>query len=127
MKIEDKKLIDADKFYRTLSLICFPLSILLILRRLFLLQHDMISLIFGFFWPLVGIIISVLFLKRDGYTISASEIMFYFFILYCSIYFIFTTVSLLISPELSQNLFILPLNFLILGFGWLGIAYYIIY
>ena len=121
------KLTDAKVFNRTLSFICLPLSILLIIRRFLIFELDLVSILTAFFWPIIGIIIAILFLKKDGYTTSASEIMFYFFILYCSFYFIFNSISLVSGPGLEQNLGLLSLNIIIIGLGWLGIAYYVIF
>jgi hypothetical protein len=91
------------------------------------LEPDIMNILSGFFWPIVGFIAAILFLKRDGYTTSASEIMFFLFILYCSIYFIFPSISMLSDPQLATNILLIVLNFIIIGLGWIGIAYYVIY
>ncbi len=121
------KLTDAKVFYRTLSLVCFPLSIFLLIQRFLVLELDFFSLLTGFLFPIIGIIVAILFLKKDGYTTSASEIMFYLFILYCGVYFIFPSISLLTNSNLIEISFLIVLNFIILGLGWIGILYYIIF
>ena len=121
------RLTNATVFYRTLSLICFFLSMLLILKGILVLEIDIINILTGFFWPIVGMIIAILFLKKDGYTTSASEIMFFLFILYCGIYLIFPSISILFGTQFAENSLLITLNFIIIGLGWLGIAYYIIY
>ena len=121
------KLTEAKIFHRILSLICFPLSVLLVTRWILVPEFDIISILTGSFWPIIGFIVAVLFLKRDGYTTSASEIMFFLFILYCGIYFIIPSISMLLNPLYSDNFLVIILNFIIIGLGWCGIAYYVIY
>jgi hypothetical protein len=121
------RLTEAKKLYQILSLVCVPLIILLIIRRLLVIELEIISILTGIFWPAVGFIVVYRFLQKDGYTISVSEGMFIFFIVYCSVYFVIPSISLLLSPALGNDLLILILNFIITGIGWIGIACYIIF
>ncbi len=119
------KITDATKFYPSLGVICIIISALLLIRKLIKPLEVSLELVFPFFWPLVGVYIFVSFLKKDGYTISSSEICFIIFIFYCAVYFPIAILISVLNFAAAENFLLeIVLNLLITFFGWLGVLYY---
>ena len=119
------KLREARDFYRILGVICLALSILLIIRRLYIIEFNLLLLLIGLFWPIIGFIIFLKFLNRDGYPASVPEGLFYLFILYCAIYFLIDTfVILVFMGQEVATLTIIGLNVIIAIVGMVGILSY---
>ena len=116
------KLGDAEKFYRFLSIFTLLLTILLIIRRAIIVEGSPIEFLFGMGWPIIGSIITIGFINRDGYTLSVQECLFYVFILYCSIYFF---IHIFITPQISPEILAIDIGISLVGAG--GIISYIFF
>ena len=118
---------EAKDFYRLLSIFCFTLSGLMIIRRVLLVEYILIQLLTGLFWPIVGLFIGLKFLKMDGYTMTVQEGAFYVFVLYCSFYFLIDMIIIIFILALAIDLTIITLNVVITIMGWLAILSYVFF
>jgi len=117
------KMRDAIPFYRILSVFCFVLTTLLVVRRIIVIELTPLNILLAFIWPVVGLYIAIQFINHDGYTTGAPEVLFYLFILYCSIYFLIDTSVIITQGLLGSE--IITLNIVISILGWSGILAFI--
>ena len=118
---------EAKDFYRLLSIFCFVLSGLMVIRKILLVEFSLIQLLMGLFWPIVGLLIGLKFLQMDGYTMTVQEGAFYVFVLYCSFYFFIDMLINIFILALAIDLTIITLNVFITLMGWIAILSYVFF
>jgi len=117
------KMRDAIPFYRILSVFCFVLTTLLVIRRLIVIELTPINILIALFWPIIGVYITLQFINHDGYTVGAPEVLFYLFILYCSLYFLIDTFVIITQGSIIIE--VITLNIVISILGWSGILAFV--
>jgi len=117
------KMRDSIPFYRILSIFSSALMVLILIKRLIVIEYTPINILFALFWPIVGAYVTLKFVNRDGYTFSIAEFLFLMLILYCALYFLIDTIIILPQGVLAIEL--LSLNVMIIIIGWLGVLSYV--
>ena len=117
------KMRDSIPFYRILSIFTSALTVLLLIRRIIVIEYAPINVLIALFWPIIGAYVTLQFVNRDGYTFSVAEGLFLLLLLYCALYFLIDTI--IVVPQGLISVEILSLNVIIIILGWLGILSYV--
>lgn len=119
------KLIDWNRDYMVLGIFSLCLGLLLLIRNILLGSFfSLWSSLSALFLPLLFFYVCYSFIRTEGPRFTATEAIFLLGILFCGIYYIYSSIKDVIMIPNSLNLIVIIFNVVIVIISWISLFYY---